>query len=141
MQKKVRNSTPHLKTFINCNVFIYLILMASAEPAADECFCKSCGEIIKKEAEICPKCGVRQKSASSQRQKFASSQKDRMTAGILGILLGSLGIHKFYLGKNALGIIYLCFCWTGIPTIVGFVEGIIYLFASDEEFQKKYVEK
>lgn len=63
--------------------------------------------------------------------------KSKVAAGILGILLGGLGIHKFYMGKIGMGILYLCFCWTFIPGIVGFIEGIIYLCSSDENFQLK----
>ena len=64
--------------------------------------------------------------------------KNKYVAGILAILLGDLGIHKFYLGKIGWGIVYLLFCWTGIPAIVGLIEGIIYLCADDETFQVKY---
>ena len=102
-------------------------------PGADEQYCSSCGEVIKKEAEICPECGVRQKPAT------ASYEKDRTVAGILAILLGGLGVHKFYLGQTGMGLLYLCFSWTFIPAIIGFVEGILYLTKSDEEFQRKYV--
>lgn len=63
--------------------------------------------------------------------------KSKTVAGLLGILLGGLGIHKFYLGKIGMGIVYIIFCWTYIPAIVGFVEGIIYLTSSDENFQLK----
>lgn len=63
--------------------------------------------------------------------------KSKVAAGILGILLGGLGIHKFYMGKIGMGILYLCFCWTFIPALVGFVEGIVYLCSSDENFQLK----
>jgi TM2 domain-containing membrane protein YozV len=63
--------------------------------------------------------------------------KNKIVAGVLGILLGGLGIHKFYLGKIGMGILYLCFCWTGIPALIGFVEGIIYLCSNDENFQLK----
>ena len=63
--------------------------------------------------------------------------KSKVTAGVLGILLGGLGIHKFYMGKIGMGILYLVFCWTYIPAIVGFVEGIIYLCSNDENFQLK----
>ncbi|WP_240421094.1 TM2 domain-containing protein [Paenibacillus periandrae] len=65
--------------------------------------------------------------------------KSKTTAGILAILLGSLGVHKFYLGKIGLGIVYLLFCWTGIPGLIGLIEGILYLTKTDEEFQSKYV--
>jgi TM2 domain-containing membrane protein YozV len=64
--------------------------------------------------------------------------KSRITAGILAILLGDFGIHKFYLGKIGQGIVYLIFCWTGIPAIIGLVEGILYLLMKDEEFTQKY---
>lgn len=103
------------------------------QPGPDEQYCASCGEVIKKEAEICPHCGVRQKSATP------SSSKDRTTAGILAILLGGIGAHKFYLNETGLGVLYLCFSWTLIPAIVGFIEGIIYLTKTDEEFQQRYV--
>jgi TM2 domain-containing membrane protein YozV len=64
--------------------------------------------------------------------------KSKVTAGVLGILLGGLGVHKFYLGKIGSGVLYLLFCWTGIPAIVGLIEGIIYLTMSDEDFNAKY---
>jgi TM2 domain-containing membrane protein YozV len=64
--------------------------------------------------------------------------KSRVTAGVLAILLGGLGVHKFYMGKIVIGIIYLLFCWTGIPSIIGLIEGILYLVKSDDEFQQKY---
>jgi TM2 domain-containing membrane protein YozV len=63
--------------------------------------------------------------------------KSRVTAGILGILLGGLGVHKFYLGKAGLGIVYLLFCWSGVPAIIGFIEGIIYLTQDDATFAAK----
>ncbi|MCP9765115.1 TM2 domain-containing protein [Lacihabitans soyangensis] len=64
--------------------------------------------------------------------------KNRTTAGIFALLLGGLGIHKFYLGKVGVGIIYLIFCLTFIPAIVGFIEGIVYLTMSDANFDLKY---
>jgi TM2 domain-containing membrane protein YozV len=38
------------------------------------------------------------------------------------LILGSFGAHHFYLGRNGWGILYLLFCWTGIPTLLGFIE-------------------
>ena len=64
--------------------------------------------------------------------------KNRIVAIILALFLGGLGIHKFYLGKVGQGILYLLFCWTGIPTIIAFVEAIIYATMSDAEFAQKY---
>jgi len=74
-------------------------------------------------------------------QSARTSTKSKTTAGILAILLGGLGVHKFYLGKTGQGILYLIFCWTYIPAIIGLVEGIIYLTSSDEKFYEKYVRK
>ena len=68
----------------------------------------------------------------------AGAGKSKIAAGILGILLGGLGVHKFYLGKIGLGVLYLLFFWTGIPGIIGLIEGIIYLTMSDEDFRAKY---
>lgn len=65
------------------------------------------------------------------------SGKSRSTAAILAILLGGLGIHKFYLGAWGWGLVYLIFCWTYIPVILGVIEGIRYLTLSDEDFLDK----
>lgn len=105
----------------------------TASPRADEQFCSSCGEIIKEEAEVCPECGVRQSTPST------SSDKDRTTTAIFALILGGIGAHHFYLGNTGRGIIYLLFSWTFIPLLIGFIEGIIYLTKSDEEFQRQYV--
>ena len=64
--------------------------------------------------------------------------KNKVVAAILAILLGGLGIHKFYLGQSGKGILYLVFCWTYIPGILALIEGIIILCSNDENFQIKY---
>jgi TM2 domain-containing membrane protein YozV len=72
----------------------------------------------------------------------------KMAAGICGILLGSLGIHKFILGLTTPGVIMLLVslltCGIAYPImhIIGLIEGIMYLMKSDEEFYQLYaVEK
>ena len=71
-----------------------------------------------------------------------------MVAGILAILLGALGIHKFFLGYQKEGIIMLivgvvgmplCGIPTAIVGIIGIIEGVMYLTKSDEEFVTTYV--
>jgi TM2 domain-containing membrane protein YozV len=107
----------------------------------DQKFCKDCGEIISMNAEICPKCGVRQFApppAGITLGPTSPAGRSRIAAAVFALLLGGLGIHKFYLGQVGMGILYLIFCWTFIPSIVGFVEGIIYLTMSDEAFARKY---
>ena len=64
--------------------------------------------------------------------------KNKTTAGIFALLLGTFGAHKFYLGNTGKGILYLCFCWTAIPTFISLIEGIQYLTMSDLDFDKKY---
>ena len=119
--------------------------------------CPNCGTNLEGEAKFCASCGyeISPKSINQERdQEFTATDnaiepeivrtpgapiKERMVAGILAILLGGFGIHKFYLDDMNMGLIYLLFCWTGIPQILGLIEGIMYLTATDEEFQEKYV--
>ena len=66
--------------------------------------------------------------------------KSKMVAGLLGILLGGLGVHRFYLGDAMGGIIRIVAniaCFAG--SIIGLIEGIIYLTKSDADFEKTYV--
>ncbi len=64
--------------------------------------------------------------------------KNKTTAGLLGIFLGGIGIHRFYLGQGLAGVIHILFCWTFIPAFVGLIDGIILLMMSDETFNNKY---
>jgi TM2 domain-containing membrane protein YozV len=70
----------------------------------------------------------------------------KMAAGICAILLGSLGVHKFILGYTTEGIIMLCVSVVScgilavIPSVIGIVEGIMYLTKSDEEFVRTYIQ-
>jgi len=97
-------------------------------------YCHACAAVLDVRAELCPRCGVRQNDAATS----SGSGRNKTTAGIFALLLGGLGIHKFYLGKIGMGIIYVLFCWTFIPAIAGFIEGIIYLSMSDQAFRAKY---
>ena len=63
--------------------------------------------------------------------------KNRFIAALLAIFLGGFGVHKFYLGKWN-GIFYLLLCWTYIPVIIAFIEGVLYLVNGEEAFDKKY---
>jgi len=65
----------------------------------------------------------------------------KIVAGILGILLGGLAIHKFYLGYTQTAIIQLVVSVVtcGAGSIIGLIEGIIYLTKSDQEFVDTYV--
>jgi TM2 domain-containing membrane protein YozV len=76
----------------------------------------------------------------------------KVAAGVLGILFGQLGIHKFVLGYVGSGIAMLLITLISIPlsailigffgiaamSIIGLIEGILYLTRSDEEFIQRY---
>ncbi|EUJ35972.1 TM2 domain-containing protein [Brochothrix campestris] len=47
---------------------------------------------------------------------------------VLALFLGHFGLHQFYAGKNGLGILFLIFCWTGIPGVIGIIQGILAIF-------------
>lgn len=64
--------------------------------------------------------------------------KNKITAGLLALLLGGIGVHKFYLNQYSVGVLYLLLFWTAIPLILSFIEGILYLTMSDEEFDNRY---
>ena len=76
--------------------------------------------------------------------KQAGADK-KIVAGILGIVIGGLGIHKFILGYQKEGMIMLlvsvlsCFTLSAVMHVIGIIEGIMYLTKSDEEFVRTYI--
>ncbi|MDH2206184.1 MULTISPECIES: TM2 domain-containing protein [Empedobacter] len=72
-------------------------------------------------------------------QPYKSEKK--LIAGILAIVLGTLGVHKFYLGYTKEGVIQLIIglVTCGAGGLIGLIEGIMYLTKSDEEFDETYV--
>lgn len=88
----------------------------------------------------------------SEGLKSAGGENKKILAGVLAIIVGSLGVHKFILGYNKEGFILLglsvvsyvlvCFIIGAfllyIPILIGLIEGIIYLTKSDEEFYNTY---
>jgi TM2 domain-containing membrane protein YozV len=55
-------------------------------------------------------------------QQYESVRRDEVVGILLALFLGGLGIHHFYLRRTGLGILYLCFFWTPIPWVLGFIE-------------------
>lgn len=122
--------------------------------------CPQCGAPIDASAAKCEYCGasisqpaqqpqvqqpqkekivyVQQPTTSGITERSNWPIKNKIVAAILAIILGGLGIHKFYLGHTGKGILYLLFCWTYIPSLIAFIEGIIILCSNDENFQIKY---
>jgi TM2 domain-containing membrane protein YozV len=64
--------------------------------------------------------------------------KSRTTAGMLALFLGGIGIHKFYLDRPFQGLLYMGFCWTFIPAILGFLEAISFFTTDDADFNAVY---
>ena len=147
-------------------------------------YCHACGQTIDPRAEICPHCGVRQFYPQPQQQAsppnqqlgglfsatpgFSKANEKRIIAGICGVLVGSLGIHKFILGYQNAGVtmasttaicvvVSLISGMAPVPIgvtivvgllttlvmsavwVIGLVEGVLYLTKSDREFHKIYI--
>ena len=101
-------------------------------PTGPTKYCATCGTVIDARAIDCPRCGVRQPDAVYQ------EPKNRPIAIVLALLLGSFGVHRFYVGPISWGIAYLLFFWTGIPGILAWLEAIYWLTRSDVEWAQKY---
>ena len=95
-------------------------------------FCPTCGEKVHKKAEICPHCGVRIAPPANSISKLALL--------LITFFFGGIGGHKFYQKKYLLGVLYLLFFWTYIPSIAALVEFFIYAFKSEADLQEKYPE-
>jgi len=52
---------------------------------------------------------------------------DKLPYGICGILLGSLGINSFIAGNIGMGVLKILFSWTGVPCVIGLIQGILAL--------------
>lgn len=113
------------------------LIVEAADPtpvARPTKFCHACGEVIDKEAVICPKCGVKQ----SKEQPASHRLKSKAVAALLAFFLGFVGFHRFYLGNNPLGFVYLLFFWTGIPWIVSWFEALYFITMKDASFDRIY---
>lgn len=86
-------------------------------------FCQHCGAATDPAAEICVTCGVRLASEEA---------KSKIAAGVFGLLLGGLGVHRFYLGYVGIGIaqIIVTLITFGVGALWGFIEGILILTGS-----------
>ncbi len=119
-------------------------------------YCTKCGAVNDDNAQYCTTCqaplsqvsgyqpmqSVNQGAQQSMTDYKAMGADKKIIAGICGILLGGFGVHKFILGYTTEGIIQIVitFVTCGIGSIVGLVEGIIYLTKSDEEFVRTYIQ-
>jgi TM2 domain-containing membrane protein YozV len=109
--------------------------------------CYACASVLDMRAELCPHCGVRQpmvpgmphgQFAMAPAMPMATTTKSKTAAILFAFFLGGIGIHKFYLGQVASGIVYLLFFWTFIPAFIAFIEFIVLLTMSEDTFARRY---
>lgn len=74
-------------------------------------------------------------------QPYTGPDRDRQAAALLAFFVGTIGAHKLYLRRWVEAALYPIFFWTGIPTVLGVLEGIWYLSMSDEAFRRRVVER
>lgn len=109
---------PNAEVCVSCGV----------KPANGNQFCPNCGVNTNANQEICIKCGTRVAKQTSI--NFGSGPgKSKLVAGLLGIFLGSFGIHRFYLGYVGIGVLQIVVTMftCGIGGLWGFIEGILIL--------------
>ncbi len=116
-------------------------------PRKEKNFCYNCGTQINAQQIMCVKCGV-SLSKSSSGSSSKEDEKKRIIMGIIAILVGSLGVHKFCHGSWGWGIVYILLSLIGcililpllVTCILSIVEGVRYLLMDDEEYNQKYIE-
>lgn len=108
-------------------------------PVVRDVFCPNCGTKVPENVKFCPNCGGQIYPVS---ETAKAGKKDKLVAGLLAILLGTLGIHYFYLGKTTAGVltIVISLVSCGIWPVVMLIQGILMLTMSEEDFNSKYVD-
>lgn len=111
--------------------------------------CLKCGTPIKAQwaaRGLCADCEARERpgpfpqpyAGPPTAPTYYAPRKNRSLSVGLALVLGGIGAHKFYLDKPGKGLLYLMFCWTGIPTLVGLYEAVKYIWLDEEEFQRRF---
>ena len=144
--------------------------------SSDTLYCPKCGQSVASGMSACPACGVpfmQQNSLSTPAPQpppggqpfyqhkpphLTEANSKKITAGLCALLIGGLGVHKFVLGYNSAGWVYVgvliggllvtCLSLGILPVIgltgpvmgiISLIEGIMYLTKSDEEFYHTYI--
>lgn len=97
-------------------------------------YCRGCGKQLHESALTCPQCGAPQNAPAPA----SSSLKSQTVAGLLCAFLGGMGAHKFYLGRITAGVLFLLFCWSGVPGLIALFDLVAIAFGSQENWAKKH---
>ena len=98
-------------------------------------FCSNCGAELNEKQDICLNCGVKVNKDNDNKNTNPNA-KSKMAAGLLGIFLGTVGVHNFYLGYTGKAVAQLlitvlsCGLLSPVSAIWGLVEGIMILTGS-----------
>jgi TM2 domain-containing membrane protein YozV len=103
-----------------------------------ESFCRSCGTMLSSSHQNQQ---VQQSASAGMQQQQIPGAEKKILVGLMGILFGGFGVHKFMLGYTTEGLIQLAITIVtcGMGGIIGLIEGIIYLTKSDQEFVDTYI--
>ena len=106
-------------------------------------YCSNCGKELEQGIKFCPNCGTSIENDYSTGSNYninsTEQPKSKIVAGLLGIFLGSLGVHNFYLGYTSKGLTQLLLTTIGwialgigplISGIWSLIEGILILAGS-----------
>lgn len=99
-------------------------------------YCANCGAELPVNATACVRCGCLAAGPAPNQAQSGAEPKSKLAAGLLGIFLGSLGIHNFYLGYTGKAVaqllISVCTCGIGaaVTGVWGLIEGILILTGS-----------
>ena len=110
-------------------------------------FCRDCGAEIATNAEICPKCGVRQISSTPSyvssdltgANSENGSSKSRLICFLLCTFLGAIGVHRFYVGKIGTGIAMIL--TLGLGGLWVLIDWIVILCGNFTDAEHKFIKK
>lgn len=107
-----------------------ICLNCGVKTGEGKAFCENCGNALPENAAVCLNCGV---AVNNAPVIDPSIQKSKLVAGLLGIFLGSIGVHNFYLGYTGKAVAQLlisvltCGAGAAVTGIWGVIEGIMLL--------------
>ena len=125
-------------------------MSCGAKPTGHRKFCRQCATALNPEQVVCIRCGTGVSTAGASRSVGGGTnarttwEKNKLVAGLLGILLGGCGAQKYYMGSWGWGLIFtgalfLTMGFSGLVTgIIGLIEGIMFLMMSEDTFAEKY---